>query len=98
MTTHRRDALKALGTASVAASLPLRFASAAAPKLARMPAEGKDTPKICLGFYDPVDEASMRRRKEGVGSRTRSGVRSMRKGWARSHSGAPANPGSPSPA
>jgi mannonate dehydratase len=29
-----------------------------------MPAEAKDTPKICLGFWDPVDEASMRRRKQ----------------------------------
>src|SRR5262249_31812380 len=29
-----------------------------------MPSEGKDTPKICLGFWDPVDEASMRRRKQ----------------------------------
>ena len=29
-----------------------------------MPAEGDGTPKICLGFYVPVDEASMRRVKQ----------------------------------
>ena len=29
-----------------------------------MPAEGRDTPKICLGFYGPVDEASLRRVKQ----------------------------------
>ena len=29
-----------------------------------MPAEGKDTPKICLGFWAAVDEANMRRVKQ----------------------------------
>jgi mannonate dehydratase len=29
-----------------------------------MPAEGKDTPRICLGFYGPVEEAGMRRVKQ----------------------------------
>ena len=29
-----------------------------------MPGEGKDTPKICLGFYGTVDEAGMRRLKQ----------------------------------
>jgi mannonate dehydratase len=54
-----------MGAAAVAstASIPIAPASAAqAPKSSsfRMPAEGADTPKICLGFYQPVDEASMR--------------------------------------
>ncbi len=59
----RRDALKAIGISAVAGSMPRPSAGAAAP-LSGMPSEGKDTPKICLGFYDPVDEASMRRRKQ----------------------------------
>jgi mannonate dehydratase len=59
----RRNVVKAIGASGIAASLPLRFAGSQ-PKFARMPAEGKDTPKICLGFWDPLDEASMRRRKQ----------------------------------
>jgi mannonate dehydratase len=59
----RRDVLKSVGASGLAASLPLRFASAQ-PKFSRMPAEGKDTPKICLGFYGPVDEPAMRRLKQ----------------------------------
>src|SRR5437870_7996415 len=59
----RRHVLKALGTSGVAASLPLRFAGAQ-PNFSRMPAEGRGTPKICLGFSGPVDEAGMRRLKQ----------------------------------
>ena len=59
----RRDVLRAMGTSAVAASLPVRGALAQL-KFSRMPPEGKDTPKICLGFGDAVDEASMRRRKQ----------------------------------
>jgi len=59
----RRRLLQALGTSGVAAVLP-RAPLSAAPDFTRMPAEGAGTPKICLGFYDPVDEASMRRRKQ----------------------------------
>ena len=60
---NRRDVLKAIGAPAVAASLPLRFAEAE-PTFSRMPAEGKDTPKICLGFWGPVDEPGMRRVKQ----------------------------------
>ena len=59
----RRDVVKAIGASGVAASLPLRVAEAA-PSFSRMPPEGKDTAKICLGFYGPVDEAGMRRLKQ----------------------------------
>jgi mannonate dehydratase len=60
---NRRDVLKAIGTPAVAASLPLRFVEAE-PTFSRMPAEGKDTPKICLGFWGPVDEPGLRRVKQ----------------------------------
>jgi mannonate dehydratase len=60
---NRRDVLKAIGAPAVAASLPLRFAEDE-PTFSRMPAEGKDTPKICLGLWGPVDEPGMRRVKQ----------------------------------
>jgi mannonate dehydratase len=60
---NRRDVLKAFGASAVAGSLPLPFAKAA-PAFSRMPAEGPDTPKICLGYWAPVDEAGMRRVKQ----------------------------------
>jgi mannonate dehydratase len=59
----RRDVVKVIGASGVAASLPVRLAGAA-PAFSRMPPEGKDTAKICLGFYGPVDEAGMRRLKQ----------------------------------
>src|SRR5712692_6034279 len=59
----RRDVLKAIGAPAVAASLPLRFAGAE-PAFSRMPAEGRDTPKICLGFWGPADAPGMRRVKQ----------------------------------
>jgi mannonate dehydratase len=61
---RRRDLLKSLGAAGFIGALPLRSSDAAPPSFARMPAEGSDTPKICLGFWDPVDAASMRLRKQ----------------------------------
>ena len=63
MRLNRRDVLKAFGAPAVAGSLPQGFAEAE-PKFPRMPAEGKDTPKICLGFGGPVDEPGMRRLKQ----------------------------------
>jgi mannonate dehydratase len=59
----RRDILKSVGASGLAASLPLR-AVEAAPLFARMPAEGKDTPKLCLGISATADAASMRRVKQ----------------------------------
>jgi mannonate dehydratase len=59
----RRDILKAVGASGFAGSLPLRSAEAGST-FSRMPAEGKDTPKLCLGFGGTVDEASMRRLKQ----------------------------------
>ncbi len=61
---NRREVLKAIGTAAAAASLPSTSAEPAPPAFSRMPAEGPGTPKICLGFPGPVDEASMRRLKQ----------------------------------
>ena len=62
----RRRLLQSMGVAALA-QFP-RGASAAPtqtpPSFSRMPGEGKDTPKICLGFYGTVDEASMRRLKQ----------------------------------
>ena len=63
MRVHRREVLKAMGAAAVVSSTPAG-AAGDGPKFSRMPAEGKDTPKICLGFYGPVDEAGMRRVKQ----------------------------------
>lgn len=60
---HRREILKAMGAAAFVSSAPARSARAQ-PRFSRMPSEGKDTPKICLGFYGTVDEAGMRRVKQ----------------------------------
>jgi mannonate dehydratase len=60
---NRRDAFKVIGAPALMGSRPARLAGAE-PKFSRMPAEGQDTPKICLGFYDPVDEPGMRRLKQ----------------------------------
>jgi mannonate dehydratase len=58
---RRREALAAIAAPALVA-LPAR--AAAPPKFARMPPEGKDTPKICLGYYGSVDAAGMRRVKQ----------------------------------
>jgi mannonate dehydratase len=62
----RRKLLQSMGVATLAQFG--RGASAAPaqtpPSFPQMPGESKDTPKICLGFYGTVDEASMRRLKQ----------------------------------
>ncbi|HVQ76288.1 MAG TPA: hypothetical protein VMT79_12230, partial [Candidatus Binatia bacterium] len=62
MKIHRREALKTMG-AALASAAP-GGAALAQPAFSRMPPEGKDTPKICLGFYGTVDEAGLRRVKQ----------------------------------
>jgi mannonate dehydratase len=52
-----------MAASALASAVPAPSA-AAPPRFAGMPAEGADTPKICLGFYGPVDEASLRRVKQ----------------------------------
>ncbi|HXW04537.1 MAG TPA: mannonate dehydratase [Vicinamibacterales bacterium] len=63
----RRQLFQAIGaTALLPAAAHARQAPASA-RAFRMPVEGPDTPKICLGFYGTVDEAGMRRvRQIGV--------------------------------
>ena len=56
--------LQAVGAATLVAAARPTSAPAAQPAFARMPPEGKDTPKICLGFWGAVDEAGMRRVKQ----------------------------------
>ena len=59
---HRRDILKAMGAAALASAAP--GPAGAQVRFERMPPEGGDTPKICLGFYGTPDEAGMRRLKQ----------------------------------
>jgi len=60
----RREILQALGVATAAASAAAVPAMVeAAPDFIRMPAEGKETPKICLGVAD-TDEAALKRVKQ----------------------------------
>ena len=58
----RRHVLQLLGAA--VALRPASSRAAQPPPNWRMPSEGATTPKICLGFYMPVDEANMRRVKQ----------------------------------
>ena len=60
---HRRRFLQTLGAALAAAPASARAQQGAASSW-RMPAEDAGTPKICLGFYMPVEEANMRRVKQ----------------------------------
>ena len=60
---HRRELFKTLGAVAMLAPLGARAARAQA-RAFQMPAEGRDTPKICLGFYGPVDEAGVQRVKQ----------------------------------
>ena len=61
----RRTILHAMGAAALASTAPAIRAQNP-PRFARMPPEGRDTPKICLG-YVPADDASIRRvRQIGV--------------------------------
>ena len=56
--------LQAIGAAAAATALSPRIAAADGPKFARMPPEGKGTPRICLGGVAPDDEPNMRRVKQ----------------------------------
>ena len=60
----RRKILQAMGTAALVSSTRAARIEAAQPRFSKMPAEGKGTPKICLGFYGAVDEPGMRRLKQ----------------------------------
>jgi mannonate dehydratase len=67
-TIHRRTILEGIGAAAAFVAAPVRAAQTVA-KSFRMPAEGRDTPKICLGVPATLDEAGMRRVKQiGVDS------------------------------
>ena len=59
----RRRLLQTLGAALVAAPGAARARQGASASW-RMPVEGAGTPKICLGFYMPVEDANMRRVKQ----------------------------------
>ena len=59
----RRRLLQTLSAALVVAPASARAAQRQ-PASWRMPAEGDTTPKLCLGFYMPVEEANMRRVKQ----------------------------------
>jgi len=61
---NRRDVLRAIGISGAAGWLPRASVDAAEPTFPRMPAEGKDTPKICLGYGGPPDATGMRRLKQ----------------------------------
>ena len=63
MSVSRRKLLQAFGTAALVSSARPALAQTR-PTFTRMPAEGKDTPKICLGFWATVDEPNMRRVKQ----------------------------------
>ena len=60
----RRRLLQAVGAAAVGGAVAPRISTAAAPKFARMPVEGKDTPRICLGGVAATDTGAMRRLKQ----------------------------------
>jgi mannonate dehydratase len=53
-----------MGAAAVMSSVPAPTADAVQPRPFRMPSEGKDTPKICLGVGATPDEPGMRRVKQ----------------------------------
>ena len=59
----RRRLLQTLGAALVLAPRAARAAQGH-PASWRMPVEEPGTPKICLGFYMPVEDASIRRVKQ----------------------------------
>jgi mannonate dehydratase len=65
MRVTRRQLLQAIGAGSLVPPPKLSAnQSASSGRFSRMPVESADTPKICLGFYGPVDEKSMRRVKQ----------------------------------
>jgi mannonate dehydratase len=60
----RRKMLQAVSAAAFLSSKSSRPSVASAAKAFRMPSEGKDTPKICLGVRPDIDEAGMRQLKQ----------------------------------
>ena len=60
---NRRRLLQALGAALAFAPRSARAAQGRPPSW-RMPVEETGTPKICLGFYMPVDDANIRKVKQ----------------------------------
>ncbi len=64
----RRSLLKGMGAAALASSVSVRATgdqpTRRPPASFRMPAEGRDTPKICLGVSPTLDDAGMRRLKQ----------------------------------
>ena len=69
LSISRRRVLEVAGAAAFLSSASVRRSLAAAQRFSRMPVEGKDTPKVCLGAWSVSnDEAGMRRLKQiGVG-------------------------------
>src|SRR5262249_39051051 len=59
--SRRRDVRRGMGTSALWGARPGRAAAEGGPSFARMPSEGADTPKICLGVSPDLDEAGMRR-------------------------------------
>src|SRR5262249_28405120 len=59
--SRRRDVRRGMGTSALWGARPGRAAAECGPSFARMPSEGADTPKICLGVSPDLDEAGMRR-------------------------------------
>jgi mannonate dehydratase len=60
----RRSLLQTMGAAAAFSAASSGSSLADAPKFLRMPAESKDTPKICLGVGANIDEIGMRRLKQ----------------------------------
>jgi mannonate dehydratase len=60
----RRQLLQTAGAAALVPGAVPRLAGAAQPAFSRMPGEGKDTPKICLGGVAASDAAGLRRLKQ----------------------------------
>src|SRR5262245_49900381 len=60
----RRRMLQAMSVAAVLRATSSKTSAAPAAKDFRMPSEGKDTPKICLGVRGDLDEAGMRQLKQ----------------------------------
>jgi len=64
----RRELFHVAGATAVVSAVSPPPAAAASPVFVRMPAEGKDTPKICLGGVAASDPAGIRRLAQiGVG-------------------------------
>jgi mannonate dehydratase len=62
----RRRLIQSLGAATATAAAAARPLAAQPPRFFRMPSEGKDTPKICLGYVPPEDTAMRRVKQIGV--------------------------------